>query len=294
MKLHADIPESQILSAPEMADSDSAEANLERPSADAASSGRPQSDNGQGGTPATPQVSGATELRAVIEALLFVAPESLSLDRLSAVLDGVPKHEIRTAVRELQAEYDREDRGVQIVQVAGGYRVATRSDFSPWIKRLEKTKASPKLSRSALESLAIVAYKQPIVRSEIEKIRGVETSGVLRTLLERKLVRIVGRKNEPGRPILYGTTKYFLEHFGLADLADLPPLREFKELGESEQANLPIGDEPMIVGPVEEGAFAPEDFRPAVDAANLGPASPSDVVADLDDPDDPSVSDPAS
>ncbi|HEX6825124.1 MAG TPA: SMC-Scp complex subunit ScpB, partial [Nitrospiraceae bacterium] len=104
-----------------------------------------------------------------------------------------------------------------------------------------------KLSRSALESLAIIAYKQPLVRSEIEEIRGVETSGVLRTLCERKLVRIVGRKDVPGRPIMYGTTKFFLEHFGLQDLSQLPPLREFKELGESEQALLPIEEEALEV-----------------------------------------------
>jgi segregation and condensation protein B len=110
---------------------------------------------------------------------------------------------------------------------------------------MDKAKAAQKLSRSALESLAIIAYKQPLVRSEIEEIRGVETSGVLRTLCERKLVRIVGRKDVPGRPIMYGTTKFFLEHFGLQDLSQLPPLREFKELGESEQALLPIEEESL-------------------------------------------------
>jgi segregation and condensation protein B len=125
----------------------------------------------------------------------------------------------------------------------------TKQEYAPWIKRLDKAKSAAKLSRSALESLAIIAYKQPIVRSEIEEIRGVETSGVVRTLLERKLVRIVGRKEVPGRPIMYGTTKFFLEHFGLNDLAQLPPLREFKELGESEQSMLPM--EPM-----EEAASA--------------------------------------
>jgi segregation and condensation protein B len=112
---------------------------------------------------------------------------------------------------------------------------------------MDKAKAAQKLSRSALESLAIIAYKQPLVRSEIEEIRGVETSGVLRTLCERKLVRIVGRKDVPGRPIMYGTTKFFLEHFGLQDLSQLPPLREFKELGDSEQALLPIEEESLVV-----------------------------------------------
>src|SRR5262249_24384701 len=118
------------------------------------------------------------------------------------------------------------------------------------------SRSTAKLSRSALESLAIIAYKQPIVRSEIEDIRGVETSGVVRTLLERKLVRIVGRKEVPGRPIMYGTTKYFLEHFGLNDLSRLPPLREFNELGESEQAMLPMDEAERLTtnGFAEEAA----------------------------------------
>src|SRR4029079_12522958 len=124
----------------------------------------------------------------------------------------------------------------------------TRPEYAPWIKALGKTKPAAKLSRSGLESLAIIAYKQPIVRGEIEAIRGVETSGVLRTLLERKLVRIVGRKDVPGRPIMYGTTKFFLQHFGLRDLAELPPLREFKELGEAEQALSLVGNEPLQMG----------------------------------------------
>src|SRR6185295_7358964 len=126
--------------------------------------------------------------------------------------------------------------------LAGGYQMVTRTEHAPWIKRLAKSKASPKLSRSAMESMAIIAYKQPIVRSEIEQIRGVEVSGVLRTLLERKLIRMVGRKDVPGRPIMYGTTKLFLQQFGLSDLSQLPPLREFKELGEAEQAMLPVED----------------------------------------------------
>ena len=134
----------------------------------------------------------------------------------------------------------------------------TKQEYGPWLKRMDKAKAAQKLSRSALESLAIIAYKQPLVRSEIEEIRGVETSGVLRTLCERKLVRIVGRKDVPGRPIMYGTTKFFLEHFGLQDLSQLPPLREFKELGESEQALLPIEEESLEVVETSEMSSSEE------------------------------------
>lgn len=182
------------------------------------------------------------ELKAILEALLFMSSEPLPLPRLVALLGHASKTAVQQALDRLRHELDQEGRGLQLVEVAGGYRLVTRAEYAPWVKRLDKTKAAPKLSRSALESLAIIAYKQPIVRAELENIRGVETSGVLRTLLERKLIRIVGRQEVPGRPIMYGTTKFFLEHFGLKDLSSLPPLREFKELGEGEQARLPVED----------------------------------------------------
>jgi segregation and condensation protein B len=188
-------------------------------------------------------------LKGILEALVFVSQEPLSVERLVTVLGRVSKADVMKALRCLQEDYNQEGHGLRLVEVAGGFRFVTRSDVAPWVKRLAKVKSAPKLSRSALESLAIIAYKQPIVRAEIEGIRGVETSSVLRTLLERKLVRMVGRKDVPGRPILYGTTKYFLEHFGLRDLSELPPLREFKELGESEQVSLPVEDESLFLAP---------------------------------------------
>jgi segregation and condensation protein B len=185
----------------------------------------------------------ARELKGILEAVLFVSPEPVPVARLMSIVGTVSKAEVVQALGVLTHDLDQEGRGIQLVQVAGGYRLVTKQEYGPWLKRMDKAKAAQKLSRSALESLAIIAYKQPLVRAEIEEIRGVETSGVLRTLCERKLVRIVGRKDVPGRPIMYGTTKFFLEHFGLRDLSQLPPLREFKELGESEQALLPIEDE---------------------------------------------------
>ncbi len=185
-------------------------------------------------------------LKGILEALLFVTAEPIPVTRFLALLGAVTKQDVDQALASLAQDYEQEGRGLQLAEVAGGYRIVTKAEFAPWLKRLEKVKSPSKLSRSALESLAIIAYKQPIVRAEVEQIRGVETSGVIRTLLERKLVRIVGRKEEPGRPIMYGTTKFFLEHFGLRDLSQLPPLREFKELGESEQAMLPI-DESVAV-----------------------------------------------
>ncbi len=197
-------------------------------------------------SPTVAEAIAERELKAILEAMLFVSPEPLSLTRLVTVLGDVTKTEIEQVLRSLGDDLEQEGRGVRLAEIAGGYRLVTKQEYSTWIKRLDKAKSTAKLSRSALESLAIIAYKQPIVRSEIEEIRGVETSGVVRTLLERKLVRIVGRKEVPGRPIMYGTTKFFLEHFGLNDLSQLPPLREFKELGESEQSLLPM--EPMNVG----------------------------------------------
>lgn len=188
----------------------------------------------------------ARELKAILEAILFVSPEPVPVARLMSILGTVSRAEVVQALDILAHDLDQEGRGIQLVQVAGGYRLVTKQEYGPWLKRMDKAKAAQKLSRSALESLAIIAYKQPLVRSEIEEIRGVETSGVLRTLCERKLIRIVGRKDVPGRPIMYGTTKFFLEHFGLQDLTQLPPLREFKELGESEQALLPIEQESLV------------------------------------------------
>lgn len=222
-------------------------ASLEAERGNGATDGNGCNGNGAHEQPSFPAMLEEQELGAILEAMLFVSAEPLTLDRLASALGEVPKPEVERAVRRLQATYDDPGRGIQLVEVAGGFRIMTRPDYAPWIKRLERVKAAPKLSRSGLETLAIIAYRQPIVRGEIEKIRGVETSGVLRTLLERKLIRMVGRKDVPGRPIMYGTTKFFLEHFGLRDLTQLPPLREFKELGEPEQFTLLEDDDPIRV-----------------------------------------------
>ena len=206
---------------------------------------------------ADPALSDMRALKGILEALLFVTAEPIPVTRFLALLGAVTKQDVDQALASLAQDYEQEGRGLQLAEVAGGYRIVTKAEFAPWLKRLEKVKSPSKLSRSALESLAIIAYKQPIVRAEVEQIRGVETSGVIRTLLERKLVRIVGRKEEPGRPIMYGTTKFFLEHFGLRDLSQLPPLREFKELGESEQAMLPIDEVVAVDGePVTQSTEA--------------------------------------
>ncbi len=181
-------------------------------------------------------------LKGIVEAVLFASGEPLSVDRLLGVVEGVARPELLSALRALQADYAAEGRGLQVVEVAGGFQVATRPDCAPWIKRLERAKAGARLSRSAMETLAIIAYKQPLVRAEMEQIRGVDTAGVLKTLLDRRLIRIVGRKDIPGRPIMYGTTKQFLQAFGLKDLGSLPALRDIKDLREAEQFILPNVD----------------------------------------------------
>ena len=182
--------------------------------------------------------SSLSGLKGIVEALLFASGEPLSVDRLLGVVEGASRTELKDALHALQVDYAVEGRGLQIAEVAGGFQITTRADCAPWIKRLEKAKTGAKLSRSAMETLAIIAYKQPSVRSEIEQIRGVDTAGVLKTLLDRRLIRIVGRKDIPGRPIMYGTTKEFLQAFGLKDLADLPALRDITALKEAEQGNL--------------------------------------------------------
>lgn len=174
----------------------------------------------------------ADDLKYIIESLLFVAESPLTMDQLKGVLEAEDTQAIKAAVDELIAEYDARDGGFVLRQVAGGYQFRTQARHNAWIKRLVKPSA-PRLSRAALETLAIIAYNQPIIRSDIEHIRGVDSGGVLRMLMERKLIRVLGRKEIPGRPLIYATTKHFLEVFELKDLKDLPTPKEIEELGKS-------------------------------------------------------------
>lgn len=165
----------------------------------------------------------------IIEALLFVSDEPLSLERIEAVLDGYSKAEVSRLLADLQEQYRQPDRGIFVSEVAGGYRLITKPEAAPWIQRLRGSKPA-RLSRAALETLALIAYKQPITKPEIVAVRGVMVDGVLKTLVERDLVRILGRKPEVGRPILYGTSRSFLEYFGFKDLSELPTLKEIEAL----------------------------------------------------------------
>jgi segregation and condensation protein B len=172
------------------------------------------------------------ELKAIVESLLFVAETPLKIDKIKSVLEVADTQAIRDALGSLSEEYESGKRGFFLAEVAGGFQFRTRPEFSRWIRRLKETRP-PRLSRPALETLSIVAYKQPVLRSDIEFLRGVDCGGTLRTLLERKLIRILGRKDLPGRPIIYGTTKQFLELFNLKDLSELPTLKDLTDLGET-------------------------------------------------------------
>lgn len=169
-------------------------------------------------------------IQNIIESLLFVAETPLTVDRLKNVLDIEDTRPIRDALNRLSEDYEARKGGFYLRLVAGGYQICTRPEYGQWIKRLLQPNP-PRLSRAALETLAIIAYKQPIIRSDVEHIRGVDCGGVLRQLLERKLIRILGRKEIPGRPLIYATTKDFLETFDLKDLKDLPTLKEIDAFG---------------------------------------------------------------
>lgn len=173
------------------------------------------------------------ELKAIVESLIFVSESPLSINEIKKILEGEDKSRLKQVLEELAIEYSQMNRSFSLQEVAGGYQFRTRPEFSPWIKRLNRIQPS-RLSQPAMETLAIIAYKQPIRRSELERIRGVDVGGVLNTLLLRKLIKILGRKNAPGRPLVYGTTREFLEAFSLKDISELPTLREFKELEEKE------------------------------------------------------------
>jgi segregation and condensation protein B len=182
------------------------------------------------------------ELAAAIEALLFMAGEPVTIKRLEEVFEGEESGRLLEAMADLGRQYQESERGIHIVEVAGGYQMVTRPECANWVKRLEKIKIDSKLSRAALEALAIVAYRQPVTRGEVEAVRGVDSAYVLRTLLERRLVRISGRREGLGRPMLYGTTREFLQYFGLKDLSELPALKEFREVTDSLTEHNPDSD----------------------------------------------------
>ncbi|MBW1694261.1 MAG: SMC-Scp complex subunit ScpB [Deltaproteobacteria bacterium] len=176
------------------------------------------------------------DLKNIIESFLFVAEGPLTVERIHSILAPIDKKEIKDTLNELLEEYKTRKGGVHLRIIAGGYQIRTRPEYKDWIKRFIQPKAF-RLSKAALETIAIIAYKQPIIRSDIEHIRGVDCGGVLRMLLERKLIRVLGRKEIPGRPLIYATTKQFLEVFDLKDLKDLPTPQEIESLENESSIN---------------------------------------------------------
>ena len=170
-----------------------------------------------------------TSLKSVVESLMFVADAPLTLDRLCSILEEYERQDIRAAIEELLADYRQAERGIYLAEVAGGWQLRSRPENADFLRRLSRSRAF-RFSHSSLETLAIIAYRQPITRAEVEYLRGVDSGGVLKTLLEKKLVRILGKKDIPGRPLIYGTSREFLETFNLKDLASLPTLKEVQEL----------------------------------------------------------------
>ena len=168
------------------------------------------------------------ELKPIVEALIFASPEPLTPKMLFKLLESEPKEDVEAALEAVRKDYDRAG-GLQLVEVAGGYQIVTRPELHEWVRRLFHERATQKLSVQALETLAVIAYKQPITAPEITEIRGVNTAGVIGTLIERRLVKIVGRKQVVGRPFMYATTKEFLIRFGLNDIADLPKIEDMAD-----------------------------------------------------------------
>ena len=211
-------------------------------------------------TPEQPEIKPAealvsmpsAELKAIVEALVFASPEPVTPKMLYKLLAGEPKEDVSAAINELRADYQNRP-GLQWVEVAGGYQITTRAELHEWVRRLFHERTTQKLSVQALETLAVIAYRQPVTALEITEIRGVNTSGVLTTLLERHLIKIVGRKNVVGRPFMYATTKEFLIRFGLKDLGDLPKIEDMAEaLGFEPPAGLVEQTPPDEMLPLEE------------------------------------------
>ena len=220
------------------------------------------------------------EIKAIVENILLAADQPVSDSQFKGLLaDQVEKAALKSILEELMEEY--ETRNLQILQVAEGYQLCTRNDYSDWVRKFLKFDKTTKLSQPSLDTLAIIAYKQPLTRIEVEEIRGVDSSGVVKTLLEKKVIAPGGRKKVPGRPIMYRTTRKFLEYFGLRDLSDLPTLEDFKENeleGEisSNQTTLPFGE--LSDSNVKDETFdsVAEELKP-LESTKIKPSEPTEI-----------------
>jgi len=197
------------------------------------------------------------EQRRVVEALILASPEPITLARLAQIVPHLKEAKAKDLINELNTVYADQDRAFEIWEVAGGYQIRTRAEFSGYLQQLRKERPL-RLTKATLETLSIIAYKQPATRAEVEEVRGVDSGAVIKTLLERRLVRISGHKEVPGRPMLYSTSKRFLEVFGLESIKKLPSLRELEDLAREQGVELPgmINQDVSESAPDDEGVEA--------------------------------------
>ena len=203
------------------------------------------------------------ELKSIVENVLLAADQPINASELSKIfLDGTDKNQLQSILDELKEEYN--SRNLQIMEVADGYQLCTRHEYNDWIRKYLKLDRSSRLSQPSLDTLSIIAYKQPLTRQEVDDIRGVDSSGVLKTLLEKKVIGPAGRKKVPGRPIMYRTTQKFLEYFGLKDLSDFPTLEDLREEMEGEDPPLQTQIE-FSTSEVPESSSSPNEAKPVIE-----------------------------
>lgn len=177
------------------------------------------------------------QLKPIVETLIFASDVPIPVEQIKSLVENALAEEIQKAVDELNLDYRKTDRTFHIVRIAGGFQLVTHESYAPWVKKLFQGRLKTKLSQAAMEALSVIAFRQPVSKTEVEAIRGVNCDGVVRTLLERKLITITGRGEGPGKPLLYNTTKEFLRYFGVNDIADLPRPREIEELFKEQNSN---------------------------------------------------------
>ncbi len=201
------------------------------------------------------------ELKPIVEALLFISPEPLPVDKIASFLDEKDKKSIRRTLQDLSKDYEERCAGINIIEIAGGFQMCSSPSHAAFIKKFQEKRKKRVLSGASLEVLSIIAYKQPISRGEIEILRGINSEGVIHSLLERRLIQISGRKDVPGKPYLYKTTRYFLEHFALRSLSDLPKIEELhKPENSTESSNIEIEKEIIQEGEIKEEVPQISDF----------------------------------
>lgn len=204
------------------------------------------------------------ELKYVIEALLFACERPLTVEQIKqAFEEELNAEDISSSLQALKADYDNQGRGFRLFEIAGGYQLVTDPRFGSYLKKFYQEREKKRLSQASLETLSVIAYRQPVTRADIEFIRGVNVDGAIKTLLEKGLVRIVGRKEVPGRPMLYGTTKEFLDHFGLSSVKDLPSLTEYSV------KDLEPNQLPPELKQIEASSSDPAEDEPAPEASEV-------------------------